>query len=192
MKNKKKISDLIDNYNDIKKYKDVRSELWRLGYEEVGKGSSRTVFRISDNEVVKIAHLDVGIIQNNNEWDWFLSLSNKNPLAEPFMNIHNGHAIISEYVSEFTFDKFADIYKIHFADFGYHVGGSKEYIKRLELPEKTKKLIRDTTAIMNKFNIPNTEICRITAWGFTGNNAKLLDYGANWDMLQDYYGNKSK
>ena len=106
--------------------------------------------------------------------------------------MHNGHAIISEYISEFTFDKFADIYKIHFADFAYHVGGSKEYIKRLELSAKTKKLIRDTTAIMNKFNIPNTEICRMTAWGFTGNNAKLLDYGANWDMLQDYYGNKSK
>lgn len=179
--------DLARNYTALEKYKDIRSELWSLGYEEIGMGSSRTVFRISNKKVIKLARFNVGIMQNNNEYDWYKFADTKDSLVKSYECINNGLVLISEYVKEFTYDKFAEIYQIHFVDFSCHVGGSKAYINRLNVSDKTKQLLRNTTEFMHKFNIPRTEICRGSAWGFTGNNAKLLDYGADYSMLQDYY-----
>lgn len=74
--NKKKLNEAMDNEFSLDMLKSLPSFNQRVKYcrqhlgNPIGKGSSRIVFQISDEKVLKLAMNEKGIAQNNAEADW--------------------------------------------------------------------------------------------------------------------------
>lgn len=190
---------------DIETFKSLSSFKKRVQYardhlSRIGAGSSRIVFGVDPDTVVKIALNRKGLAQNRIEAD----VSNM------------GYDIIAD-VKEFDNEGFLYVEmerakKLKKSDWKRLTGWSFEDwmsvlhnkmndIKgrrgfRFNVPEdfeeiEESELFDDVLRLLMDFNMPPGDIRRVSSWGIVNRDGKptpvLVDYGLTDDVLKDYY-----
>ena len=174
----------------------------------IGTGSSRMVFQLDDNSVLKLARNDKGIGQNkeeialgsNTEFSCFPKILNGT-------DVNNGLWIISEYVLPATKYDFPNVMRIpfrHIRDFAFAVKryskgseSSKELLDRFYSMYHKKpdiiNLFNDICKLYFKYRSEIWDLTRMPNWGICNRNGKarlvILDIGFSIDVKNNLYRN---
>ena len=171
----------------------------------IGTGSSRMVFQLDDNSVLKLARNDKGIGQNkeeialgsNTEFSCFPKILNGT-------DVNNGLWVISEYVLPATKYDFPNVMRIpfrHIRDFVLAVKYSKDSERSKELLDRLYNAYRRKPDVINLFNDicklyfkyrnEILDIARMPNWGICNRNGKtilvILDIGFSIDVKNNLY-----
>lgn len=119
----KKINEAIDkefSYNELDNIKSFRERFnyctKHLGHG-IGQGSSRIVFQIDDEKVLKLAKNTGGLYQNKWEWNFYKNLNNLEILPEVYTCSDDYAYIVSDYVLPAKKKDFKKILGILWNDF---------------------------------------------------------------------------
>lgn len=100
------ISEVLRGFN-LNKFKTIPSIIGKIKYAnsilpKLGKGSSRIVFALSGDKVLKIAKNEKGFAQNNAELELFTSPDTKPVVARIYDAAQDNSWLISEIVKPFS------------------------------------------------------------------------------------------
>lgn len=183
-------------FNQMKRYCDTH-----LG-NRIGSGSSRLVYQIDDNRVLKLARNQKGIAQNDVEsqmyhqnFDIFPKIFNKSP---------DGLWIDCEYVlpakaadfQQCLGMKWKDVCEIinqiasQYSRYSYR-NYSDENWKHLEELMYNNHFFYELNDYMSNEQIPPGDLLRLANWGMTMRDGQatmvILDSGFNEQVWKDYY-----
>lgn len=167
----------------------------------IGSGSSRIVFQIDDEKVLKLAKNDKGIAQNQVEADW---LAQKYGVVPKLYDVADDDSyLVSEYVLPAKAADFKQCLGMTFKEFCGFVEycGSQYGRKSSLLPmmnsEKAEELIEnnewlsDFNRYVTDYQLPVGDLMRIANYGLCKRNGKpqitLLDSGLTNDVYDSYY-----
>ena len=173
----------------------------------IGNGSSRVVFQVDDDCVIKLAKNPKGIAQNLEELRVFgENYLSSTPKLFNGSDDENGLWIITEYVLPAKASDFKKVLGITFkeiSEFAYCVDGSfksngrKYSIKMSELYEKYKDnddvvdLLNNIHELEGTMDSSASDLTRLVNWGMCMRNGKptfvFLDCGLNQEIFNKYY-----
>lgn len=191
----------LNELSNIKSFKDrYKYCIQQLGPTQ-GRGSSRVVFQIDDNKVLKLALNEKGIAQNQAEDDRYLQSIGVSPKI--FDNDSNYKWLVSEYVLPAKKQDFKECVGISFEDFcgfiqasfrnrwgkktyGY-VLDEYDYISLCEYNE-TCNVFDD---YIGNYDPPMGDLLRIVNYGMVKRGSStdivLLDSGLTHEIWNNYY-----
>lgn len=192
--NFRKISD-FNTYIQIKKY--VEQQLQKQGIKtKCGlfvdndgnwfpqEGSSRLVYFIGDNKVLKLAKNKKGIEQNKMESNLEIQKNYSDIIAHLYDYDPNGKWIIQEkleYIDESIFWKLT---RINFGQICSWI--ESEFIFGNDILGKKKFCIMLKNLIID-FDLDKQDIVNIKNWGEIGGKVKLLDFGLSNGVRKKLY-----
>lgn len=97
--------------------------------EPIGEGSSRAVFQIDDNRVLKLASDNVGVTQNDIEIDYYERFEHLGLFPMIYGNSEDSEWIISEYVLPLSKEDVWQLLGVEMSEF-YSIIVSMEYYER--------------------------------------------------------------
>ena len=175
----------------------------------IGSGSSRIVFQIDDEKVLKLAKNEKGIAQNNVEADWVAQ--NYGVLPKLYRTSQDCLYIVTEYVlpakaQDFkhclgmTFEEFCTFIRTCF--YGFSNDNVRRWIRNDHLDDNKFRELLDSNEWLNAFYTYILDyqpmigdLIRIVNYGICQRNGKteivLLDSGFNKQVYDDYYNRKS-
>lgn len=170
----------------------------------IGKGTSRAVFQIDDEKVLKLAINEKGIAQNDaevmtsNYSDWIMT--------KVFNSDQNGFWIISEFVLPAKSQDFEHCLGLNFNDFCKFIETSHQERQNTryrsswnrftneeyeELLENNEDLAMFDTFLGDNPDYPVGDLKRISSYGLAKRDGYdtivLLDSGATDDVIRQYY-----
>lgn len=171
-------------------------------FTRISSGSSRIVYHFDDQNVLKLAKNVKGLAQNKEEID----LSTHSPILTKTKDFDdNNYWIVTEKVKQLVSEKdFKSVTGIDFKTFCTYLRSNSEYeyiknqkysqYRSEKLPEDIVKSLQNNETIteivnlMNDFNMPVGDLCKVNSWGKDNSNKlKLLDYGLSADVLEKHY-----
>lgn len=184
---------ILKQLSDIKNFDD-RVEFAKKHFEFLGEGSSRTVFKINDDLIIKVAHNDKGISQNKVEMELDLQT---NCAATVVVADPDGKWLISHFTETMTKEDFFKIVGVGFDAFmnslfyAYNNESDnwsepREYdkIRKLPLFECLGKMIVAANLLIGDCD-------KISSWGVKNNKVYLRDFGFDKATHERFYKNKS-
>lgn len=172
-----------------------------LGYP-IGKGSSRIVFQIDDEKVLKLAYNNKGVAQNEVEADW--GAQGYGVLPTLFENDDDGEYIITEYVlpaklKDFqqclgiTFQEFIDFITVRYN--AYCRNGLQKHTnmsnERFEELCENNEWLDNFQDYQSSYGLPYGDLTMIQNYGMTIRNGEaiivLLDSGLNDQVWNTHY-----
>lgn len=170
-----------------------------LGFP-IGKGSSREVYQINDEKVLKLAINNKGISQNEVEADW--GMQNYGVVPKLFETDYDDIFIISEYVLPAKEQDFQHCFNMSFTEFCRFVAGCNNMFSSKQLKfgfdKNTIYKLCENNHQLNSFMMyitdyqpPYGDMSRIENYGLTQRNnvptIVLLDSGLNDDVWKQHY-----
>jgi hypothetical protein len=177
--------------------------------EPIGEGSSRIVFQIDDEVVLKLAKNAAGIAQNKEEMKIGLhSGLNYVPLVFNGSDEENGVWIISEYVLPAEENDFRKVFGIKFKDVAefcyhlqqidndrdysnYHIKCISDIYRHYSWCVMGTKLLKEIQFLSDKFDSLVNDLARIDNWGMCRRDGKtymaMLDPGCNNEIYNQFY-----
>lgn len=168
--------------------------------QHVGRGSSRIVYQIDDEKVLKLAFNEKGIAQNQEESYGYKQRYDFIPKI--FETDNDYQWIICEYVlpakkSDFKYclgiswDEFDDFVNTVFSQFSrYYIGHDLDYEEMGQMAENNEMLWELKEYIEN-MQLVNNDITRISNWGLAKRNGNaylvFLDHGLSDSVYNQYY-----
>lgn len=169
-----------------------------------GRGSSRVVFQLSDDKVLKLALNQKGIAQNEAECDWGVQSYDVVPEIFKESDTDNYYFLVSEYVLPATEEDFEQIFDFDFTTFCqclvafwkcYNPQG-RCYISPMD-NQSLEVLLNDSDDLnsfynyMTDYRVPIGDVIRIQNYGMTNRSGQpqivLLDSGFNDDVWNKHY-----
>lgn len=169
-----------------------------------GRGSSRVVFQLSDDKVLKLALNQKGIAQNEAECDWGVQSYDVVPEIFNESDTDNYYFLVSEYVLPATEEDFEQIFDFDFTTFCqclvafwkcYNPQG-RCYISPMD-NQSLEVLLNDSDDLNSFYNymadyrVPIGDVIRIQNYGMTNRSGQpqivLLDSGLNDDVWNKHY-----
>lgn len=169
-----------------------------------GRGSSRVVFQLSDDKVLKLALNQKGIAQNEAECDWGAQSYDVVPEIFNESDTDNYYFLVSEYVLPATEEDFEQIFDFDFTTFCqclvafwkcYNPQG-RCYISPMD-NQSLEVLLNDSDDLNSFYNymadyrVPIGDVIRIQNYGMTNRSGQpqivLLDSGLNDDVWNKHY-----
>lgn len=165
----------------------------------ISRGTSRYVFQIDDERVIKVARNDKGIAQNREE---VRSCSNKLDLFPKIFDADRGYMwIVCEYVLPADEDDFIYTmgmqwdYFIRFLNDCYNLYKRKMNIgtneKKIEKIISKRPMLQELIKYLNSGNIPYGDLMKIENWGLAKRNGRaylvLLDHGITEEIFNNHY-----
>lgn len=170
---------------------------------EIGGGSSRIVFQLDDNTVLKLAKNEKGLAQNEKEYD----LSNDWYIGYMFPEVKNGSDeenfkwIVSEFVLPATAQDFKKLLGVPFkvvqeglsyiGNYNKNWRSYQRFIQEHEDNEKLVEFLEEVLNFANCYDIFNQDYTRIANWGLCNRGGeavlKMLDYGLDEEIFDKYY-----
>lgn len=199
---KSKLNEAISDEFSFETLKSLPSFNQRLTYckehlgPNIGQGSSRIVFQLTDEICLKLAKNEKGIAQNELEFrnseDYYID--NLFPKVFDESDSENYLFLVSEYVLPAKKSDFKIVENVSFDDF-ITILMNLNWNKRLTQEENNiyeeSYLIRDVYDYSMNYNVPIVELTRIQNYGlvYRDNQATivLLDSGFNDDIYQQHY-----
>ena len=169
-----------------------------------GSGSSRVIFQLNDNKVLKLSKNKKGIAQNEAECDWGLQSYDVVPEIFNESDTENFYFLVSEFVLPAKDSDFEHIFNFDFTTFCqclvaiwkcYNPNGrcwiSPMDNKSLEILLDDNEDLRLFYNYMTDFQPPIGDMLRIANYGMTNRSGVaqivLLDSGLNDDIFNNYY-----
>lgn len=169
-----------------------------------GRGSSRVVFQLSDDKVLKLALNQKGIAQNEAECNWGVQSYDVVPEIFKESDTDNYYFLVSEYVLPATEEDFEQIFDFDFTTFCqclvafwkcYNPQG-RCYISPMD-NQSLEVLLNDSDDLNSFYNymadyrVPIGDVIRIQNYGMTNRSGQpqivLLDSGLNDDVWNKHY-----
>ena len=192
------------------KLKSIRSFKERYNYclqtlgPTQGRGSSRVIFQLSDERVLKLALNAKGIAQNEAECDWGIQSYDVVPEIFNESDTEKYHFLVSEYVLPAKEEDFEAIFGFDFMTFCQclvafwkcYVPQGRCYIspmddKSLETLLGENEDLNSFYSYMTDYQVPIGDMIRIANYGMTNRSGVpqivLLDSGLNDDVYNKYY-----
>ena len=168
------LSDLIS----IKNARDLR-QTCKDYLTLIGGGSSRAVFRLNSNQVIKVARHNYGYTQNASECDTFDTYKGLNLFADIINRADDYLWVIQPLATPLSNDdaRFKQI-----VDVVDHVKCSKEYLGDDVLMQKLYAFLVETEW---KFL---GDIAKPDSWGIINGELRMIDYGMNNEAYKEYFG----
>lgn len=195
----------IDEFREITTFKG-RVQYCKDRLEYLGSGSSRMVFRIDNEKVLKLAKNNKGIAQNEAENDWYLQKSNC--FTKVYDSDRNGLWIEAESAIKAKQSDFKKITGYGFdvmcawIDYTYNCYSRQQhhvdekYIQIFKSEEWENNydysVFGEISDYMRNYNINGiNDLKRISSWGIVKRDGEdeivLVDYGLNNSVLDFYY-----
>jgi hypothetical protein len=189
----------LPNYRDRVKY--CNSTLTRIK-----GGSSRTVYKIDKDKVLKLAHNSKGIAQNDEEADDYYQQHHTNVAKVFDADKENGQWIVSEYAEPLHQSRFESIVGIPFKEYAqflnYHARNVsdekkiRDEAKNYATPEIISKCessdwVQDVIVLCRETNKYILDLAKLDAYGLVRRGGKdvvvVVDYGLNNPVAKEKY-----
>lgn len=164
----------------------------------IGLGSSRVVYQLDDEKVIKVAYNEKGTAQNKEEAESTKRVQKYSFIPRVYDYNPDGRWIISEYVLPAEKEDFEQCLGIDLQEFknilytielslnGKYVETHPDYIKGQQIP-----IFREIEDYCTNSNAPVGDLIGIRNWGLGLRDGKehliLLDHGLNEEILNKYY-----
>ncbi|MDG1950625.1 MAG: hypothetical protein P8J32_07475 [bacterium] len=198
---------------DMEEFKSINTFAERVRYcearlERIAQGSSRIVYRIDQQMVLKLAKNTKGLAQNQAEVDFSEdSHLDSYGLISKVYNYHpQFHWLEVEAANKVTPSKFKEITGFNWKDFqgALHDYGFKVHGRRGDFhspsgvdPEVVEAMWEDHDFVyqvfdyIGNFEVPTGDLVRISSWGWIqrpeGPEMVLVDYGLTQDVADTHY-----
>jgi len=187
----------MEQFNAIKTYKG-KMQYANQHLQKLANGSSRTIFKIDDEKVLKLAKNEKGLAQNNIETDFYLS--NHTITANIFESdsLHDRpYWLEMEFAKKLTPTRFKAITGFTLDEiylFLNYIANNKEAKITPELKEKIhdNEFVNnlEDMAISMDMPIPG-DLARLSTYGEVIRDGKptvvVIDYGLTKDVFNNYY-----
>jgi hypothetical protein len=199
--------DYPENF-DLFSFKNIRSYAEKLRYAEqylgkpIGRGSSRVVYRVDNDKVLKLAKNKKGIPQNEVEIEWYGETYYDDMLAKVFdYDRDNSLWVEMELAYRVKESDFRKLWGINFKDlWGYlkmknlenHGRRSMFHVEddvkeQLDNNDNVEHLV----SFMLDSDSPDGDLSKLSSWGLVhrsyGDTIVLIDFGLTNNVYQSYY-----
>lgn len=186
---------------NMEKFKSITSFNGRIKYatehlQRLSSGSSRIVFKIDEEKALKLAKNKKGLAQNEVEHNYSTD-HYINPLFADVYDVHPQYQWIEmELAKKLTTSRFQQLTGHNFKDFAnailYFDKSRQSGLNPYEKPEKydeywEDEFIYDVFQYVGNYDVPSGDIARISSWGDFGDEVKLIDYGLDNNVSNEYY-----
>jgi hypothetical protein len=181
----KQLSDLED-FDDRIKFAEKK-------WEKLGEGSSRTVFKINDFLIIKIAHNKKGIAQNENEMNPELQTCcvTKTIVADAkckWLVTHLTDSMTKEDFKKkmgFSFDMFSKALLYAF--------NNEDDVKEPKNYDEIKKhpFFKCVSRVVINGSLLVGDLEKVSSYGIKNGEIYLRDYGFTKEIFEDFYEDKS-
>jgi hypothetical protein len=200
--------DYPSNFN-IEEFKSLRDFAKRIRYCEehlkrISSGSSRIVYKIDDEKVLKLAKNKKGLAQNEIESGHSQYQDLSDVTARVFAYDENGLWIEMELARKLTPSEFKRITGFQFKDYvavihnygnDVHAGRKKGYNmpvdKAISAAMWENEFTYDVLQYIGNYELPVGDLERLNSYGIVKRNGHdaivLIDYGLIADVYQSYY-----
>jgi hypothetical protein len=195
---------------DIEKFKSLRSFNQRIKYceenlQRISSGSSRIVYKIDDEKVLKLAKNKKGLAQNEIESEYSQYNDLSDILARTFEYADDNTWVEMELARKVTAPIFKQIVGFKWDDFVKAM--NKQYYR--VNPSKTVRWYRDEPnteieekmwenefcysmfSLLGNYDIPVGDLVKFSSYGVVNRGGKdtvvLIDYGLNQENYDSYY-----
>jgi len=193
---------------DIFSFKNMRSYAEKLRYAEthlgkpLGRGSSRVVYRVDNDKVLKLAKNKKGIAQNEAEIDWADDYYFEDMLAKIFdYDRDNSYWVEMEVAYRVKSNDFQRLWGMNFKDLWVYLknkndennGRRSMFHIDPELKEQldSNEYVADVVDFMINSNSPDGDLSKMNSWGLVhrpeGDAIVLIDFGLTNNVYQSYY-----
>lgn len=194
------------NFN-MAHFKTLKSFRQRVAYcqenlQRISSGSSRIVYKIDDEKVLKLAKNQKGITQNNVEIEYSQYGDLEDIVAKVFDSDENGLWVemqlarkvtpsIFRNVTGFDFNDYSKVIHNHYMD-ASGKGGPKNTVS----PQLTDRMWNtewsyEILNFIGNYGIPAGDLMRLSTYGLVKLNGKdhivIIDYGLTNDVYASYY-----
>jgi len=195
---------------NIEHFKTLKSFNQRIQYckehlTRISSGSSRIVYKIDDQKVLKLAYNKKGISQNLAEIDFGTEIYLEGIVANIFNYEENGLWVEMELATKITPDTFKQITGFEFNDFAaainnyYHERTNYRNGRKMEVnPEIVAQMWEDDFVYgifqyVGNYDIPAGDLTRLSTYGAVKRDNQdtivIIDYGLTDDVYKTHYKN---
>jgi hypothetical protein len=183
---------VLKQLSDLKSF-DERVEFADKRWKKLGEGSSRTVFEINQFLIIKIAHNEKGISQNENE----MKLDLQRPCAAKVIVADpKGKWIISHWTKTITEKEFKEILGFGFKSFvnslSYAYNNEDNLTKPREYDEiKHHSFFNCIGKMIVDGDLLIGDLSKISSYGAKDGKIYLRDYGFDKETYKTFYEDKT-
>jgi len=199
------ISFNMDEFKSLASFK-ARVDYAKERLKRLGSGSSRVVFQIDDEKVLKIAKNQKGIVQNEKESDHSNDYYLKNLVAEVFDSHPDFHWIEMQLAERVKPSKFKEITGVDIKDLEHYLRNGKEtnngrrtiFLMNPELKSSMddNEFVQTILDYMINYDMLAGDLGQITSYGLLKKNGiedvVLIDYGVDDDIYSKFYDKTKK
>lgn len=191
---------------DIKEFESQPSYAAKVRYadsklEKLGKGSARTVYKIDDETVLKVAHNQKGIAQNYVESDWSMHSYHGHLLPDLIdHDDENNLWLVKQRANRIKKSEFKKMVGISFDEFGMALRNrarelmGKSTIFRLDNYDEIleDEFFDDVMKLINDHDLEAGDMEQISNWGKLSDEETpvLTDVGLNKTVYKEHYSRK--
>ena len=196
------------NFN-MEEFKKIKSFKGRVDYvgeklKKLGAGSSRIVYKIDDQTVLKLAKNNKGVAQNNLEIQYSNYSDIDHIVAEVFEYDDDGLWVEMELalpISEKTFERIAEVSWSDFVNTMrfYYYDSIKNDSRAFDKPENyydvwENEFAYDMLNFLGTYQPPIGDLLRLSTYGVVKRNGQdaivMIDYGLDEDVYKTYYNKR--
>lgn len=191
----------LEELKSIGSFKNRYNYCVQMCGKPIGRGSSRVVFQLDDEKVLKLAFNRKGVAQNEAESDW--GMQNYGVVPTLYEVDDDYLYIITEFVLPAKEEDFQKVLGITFADFCWFVDmvyyqyarrqpklSNESWDKFNEFCENSDWL-NQLNYMMSDYQLPSGDLKRLANIGLCQRNGEaemvILDNGFNDDVANQYY-----
>lgn len=164
---------------------------------KITSGSSRVVYKVDDEKVLKIAKNKKGLDQNAVESDW--SMANYGVTAHVFLHSEDNFWVEMELAKKLSPSRFKEITGISLADYQAAIQylGSQMQPRSFYQPKKPAQEIydnefyQDMERFISDYDFPTGDFARLNSYGEVLRDGNpivvLVDFGASRNVINTHY-----
>ena len=189
-------NNLLNELQSLSTFKE-KYDYCKSHLEQISSGSSRYVFKLNNDCVLKLAKNSKGIAQNEQEVDVYND-SATNGYKELFAPIikydeNNFSYIIMKLAQKCTPSLFYKLTGIKIKDMSSLLLYFKFGSRRFEISHNLLDIIKNNeffallSSYVEDYNIPHGDVSRISSYGIIDDRIVLVDYGLSEEIYDSYY-----
>jgi len=191
---------------DKEEFKNLTFIKKRLEYcdthlKRISSGSSRTVYRIDDQKVLKLAHNKKGLAQNEVEIRYSEDADLDNIVAKVFDYNEDNLGIEMELAEKLTAEKFKEVSGFKWKDYVGAINNHSYNVTRsgYEMPENKlatkamweEQFTHDMFDYMIGYEVPVGDLTRLSSYGIVKREGSdsiiMVDYGLTKEVFNKHY-----
>lgn len=184
-----KLKSILDSLSKLETFKD-QIDYAEKHLDHLSSGSSRIVYKTSDNTVIKLAKNSKGLAQNKVEAKIKFDSKHINKIIKSDKKFAWIEVPLLEKITEKEFEKISDLNFKEFCDAISHEMSSKKKPKNFDKISKNE-LFKDVVALCKKYDLLYGDIIRISSWGKKDDIVVLADTGLTTKIYNKFYDKSS-